>query len=61
MGKVRNQHPDDIEANDRLATIYQRLAETAMASNVTEGLELLAKSDLAIERFTEEFFKIRQI
>lgn len=48
--KVRKRYPMDIEANDRLATIYQRLAEPEMMVNSNDGWELLAKSDLAVER-----------
>lgn len=48
--KVRNRYPNDREANDRLATIYQRRAETEIVANPTFGWELLAKSDQAIER-----------
>lgn len=48
--KVRNRSTNDIEANDRLATIYQRLAEDELLTNPPGGLELLSKSDLAIER-----------
>lgn len=44
--KVLNQ---DINANDRLATIYQRLAEREMLLNPVLGAELLSKSDIAID------------
>ena len=47
--KIRNNKPGDIDANDRLATIYQRLAELELKMNPEEGISLLAKSDLAIE------------
>ncbi|MCY7420872.1 MAG: hypothetical protein LH478_03910 [Chitinophagaceae bacterium] len=48
--KVRDRNTNDLEANDRLATIYQRLAEDELQTNPTGGWELLSKSDLAIER-----------
>jgi hypothetical protein len=47
--KISMNYTDDIEANDRLATIYQRLAEKEMGSNPEEGERLLAHSDVAIE------------
>ncbi len=47
--KILEEYPDDFQANDRLATIYQRLAETEMATNTAEAVELLTASDLAIE------------
>ncbi|MDQ6901599.1 MAG: hypothetical protein M3139_01145 [Bacteroidota bacterium] len=46
--KIRFYKPVDIQANDRLATIYQRLAEMEMRRNPDEGNAFLAKSDLAI-------------
>lgn len=48
--KIGLSYPDDIEANDRLATIYQRLAEKEMRTNPEEAGELLVRSDLAIEK-----------
>ncbi len=47
--KIRNNKPRDIQANDRLATIYQRLAENEMKLNPDEANALFAKSDMAIE------------
>ncbi|MEO6327708.1 MAG: tetratricopeptide repeat-containing protein, partial [Ginsengibacter sp.] len=47
--KIRNYKPGDVKANDRLATIYQRLAEAEMKKNKDEGVSLLTKSDIAIE------------
>ncbi|MBA2760495.1 MAG: hypothetical protein H0U39_00770, partial [Segetibacter sp.] len=58
--KVRSRHPNDREANDRLATIYQRLAETAKV-NTEEGLELLAQSDIAIERLLKNYSSFDKI
>ena len=48
--KITAEKPNDIQANDRLATIYQRLAETEMKINPEEGIVLLAQSDLCIEK-----------
>jgi hypothetical protein len=48
--KIIMSYPDDIEANDRLATIYQRLSEKKMASDPDEGEALLVRSDLKIEK-----------
>lgn len=48
--KVRDRYTYDLEANDRLATIYQRQAEDELLTNPQAGWELLSKSDLAIER-----------
>ena len=46
---IKAEYPNDFQANDRLATIYQRVAETEMANNPSEALAFLTKSDLAIE------------
>ena len=53
--QIRNRYPADQEANDRLATIYQRLAEEHMVTNPTLGSEILAESDLAIKRLLENY------
>ncbi len=47
--KIIAHKPIDIRANDRLASIYQRLAETEMDMNPVEAVSLLIKSDIAIE------------
>jgi Tetratricopeptide Repeats-Sensor len=47
--KVIKEKPYSPQANDRLATIYQRLAEPEMDMNMAEGTALLVKSDMAIE------------
>ncbi len=47
--KVKENNPYDLQAHDRLATIYQRLGETDMKTNRDEGLAYLKKSDLSIE------------
>ena len=53
--KIRSNYPGDKDANDRLATIYQRLAEDIMSSNPTAGVQLLIKSDQAINRLLESY------
>ncbi len=44
--------PDDLEANTRLGTVYQRLARDA--PNEQERLELFRRSDLALRRVLEQ-------
>ena len=56
--KVRDRNTNDLEANDRLATIYQRLAEDELLTNAPAGWELLSKSDLAIERLLTNAAKL---
>lgn len=51
--KVREAKGADKEADDRLATIYERLARKEIDKNPTLGIELFAKSNLAIERLLE--------
>ncbi|MDQ3845479.1 MAG: hypothetical protein M3342_15945, partial [Bacteroidota bacterium] len=51
--RVRNRNTADPEANDRLATIYQRMAEGIMEEDQNNGWDLLAQSDLAIKRLLE--------
>lgn len=55
--KIRNRNANDIEANDRLASIYQRLAEAVIDDNPEYGLELFNRSTLAIERLLKNIFK----
>lgn len=52
--KITSEKEYDTQANERLATIYQRLAETEMKTNPEEGIALLVKSDLAIERLIKD-------
>ncbi|NDC40946.1 MAG: hypothetical protein EBZ77_05260, partial [Chitinophagia bacterium] len=47
--KVRAEKPADLEANDRLATIYHRLGEKNMDINPEAALQYLAQSDIAIK------------
>ncbi len=44
------QKPEDFEANESLATIYQRLAERNMRHDSTLAAQLLLQSDQAIEK-----------
>ena len=53
--KVRERKPADIEANEYLATIYQRLAEMETKRNPVIALQLLAKSEQAINCLFEQF------
>ena len=55
---IRDYNAKDIEANDRLATIYQRLAQEQGLRNKEKGWESLAKSDLAIKRMLESYSKM---
>lgn len=45
--KVVKQKKEDLQANDRLSTIYQRLASTEMKSDYAEARGLLSQSDKA--------------
>ena len=56
--KIRWEFPKDKEANDRLTTIYQRLAEGVMTSNSDTGVQLLTKSDQAIARLLESYSEL---
>jgi hypothetical protein len=47
---IRRRYPQDIKANDRLATIYQRLAEGVMGTDHVNGEEFLMQSDQAVQR-----------
>lgn len=53
--KVRKRKPKDIEANEYLATIYQRLAETEAKRNPNIEQQFLAKSEQAINCLFEQF------
>jgi len=47
---IRGRYPQDVEANDRLATICQRLAEGVMGTDPVNGEEHLTQSDQAVQR-----------
>ncbi|HVG40254.1 MAG TPA: tetratricopeptide repeat-containing protein [Chitinophagaceae bacterium] len=56
--KVRKRYSNDIEANDRLATIYQRRAEDELKINRESAWELLTKSGQAIDRVLMNMSKL---
>lgn len=56
--KVKERYPDDLEANDKLATVYQRLAEEEINLAAGEGSELLVQSDLAIKKLLSKYAKL---
>lgn len=47
--QIIEKNRNDVEANEKLSTIYQRLAELEMKLNPEEGVALLAQSDLATD------------
>jgi tetratricopeptide (TPR) repeat protein len=51
--RIKTLKPDDLQANDRLATIYQRMGEAEMHNDKAEGMSFLVMSDQAIERLLE--------
>ncbi len=52
---IQKRKPNDIEANERLASIYHRLEGTQAKKNPDMGQLLLAKSELAINRLFDQF------
>lgn len=56
--KVEERRPNDIQANTRLATIYQHLSTQEMKTNPAEGMELLAKSDLAVQALLNNYLAL---
>lgn len=56
-----DQKPDDYEANECLATIYQRLAERDINQNSPEAAILLQKSDDAIENLLSQGEKLTRV
>lgn len=59
--KITNRYPHDEQANNRLATIYQRLAEKELTQNPVEGMALLALSDLSIEAMLGDYANLYKI
>jgi hypothetical protein len=53
--RIKQLDNNDLNANDRLATIYQRLAEKEIVQNPSEGAALLVKSDLAIDHLLSDY------
>lgn len=56
--KIRNYKPDDLDANDRLATIYQRLSEDVIRRHYDEGIELIAQSDACVHRILQNYHQL---
>lgn len=53
--KIKGRKPTDFQANDRLATLYQRLADKELKTNTSEGMALLARSDLAVQALLSNY------
>ena len=53
--KIRNRISDDLQANDKLATIYQRLAENVIKQHHEDAVELLALSDGCVKRILKNY------
>ncbi|MBE7174285.1 MAG: hypothetical protein INR73_27170 [Williamsia sp.] len=58
--KVKDRYPDDLEANDRLATIYQQLAEEEINAGTGDGADYLAQSDLAIKKLLTKHARLER-
>ena len=58
--KIRILYANDGQANDRLATIYQRLAEKEMIQNPVEGTALLVLSDQAIDVLLADYANLNK-
>lgn len=58
--RVKKDCPTDLQANDRLATIYQRIANREMNQNPVEGIALLALSDLAIDVLLSDYANLNK-
>lgn len=56
--KIRDRYGADVEANDRLATIYQRLADAEMVQNPVIAKDYVTRSDQAINRLLENYNKL---
>lgn len=56
--EIKKLKSNDGQAIEYLATIYERLAESEMATEVTQGMALLAKSDLAIEAILNDYLNL---
>ncbi|GGW37109.1 tetratricopeptide repeat-containing protein [Arenibacter certesii] len=53
--KIQKRKPHDLEANDYLATIYHRLEDVEIKHNSDIAQQLLAKSEMAINRLFDQF------
>ena len=56
--KIRTYKNDDLEANDRLATIYQRLADDIIKQQYDEAMELIALSDASVKRILKSYTQL---
>ncbi|NNE76402.1 MAG: hypothetical protein HKN31_04950 [Pricia sp.] len=56
--RIQKRKPKDIEANERLATIYHRLEGKEAKKNPDLAKKLLAKSELAINRLFDQFVEL---
>ena len=56
--KVKDRYPDDLEANDRLASVYQQLAEEETGLNESRRSELLTESDLSIKKLLAKYARL---
>lgn len=56
--KVKDRYPDDLEANDRLATVYQQLAEEEINRDEGDGSDYLAQSDLAVKKLLLKYARL---
>ncbi len=56
--KIRNYRSDDLTANDRLSSIYQRLADDIIKQQPGEAMELLAQSDNCVKRILKNYAQL---
>ncbi len=56
--KIKNYNTDDLDANDRLATIYQRLGEDIIRQHYEEAIELIALSDACVHRILKNYHQL---
>ncbi len=56
--KIKNYNSDDPDANDRLSSIYQRLADDIIKQQPDEAMELLAQSDNCVRRILKNYTQL---
>ena len=56
--KIKNYRSDDLDANDRLSSIYQRLADDIIKQQPDEAMELLAQSDNCVKRILKNYTQL---
>ena len=56
--KVIDRYPDDLEANDRLATVYQQLADEEITAGTGDGVDYLAQSDQSIKKLLAKYARL---